>query len=239
MARSAYCVVVLLFAGSASAQRFIPSGFLRAGTARHEGYAVAQLGFDWQAAEWLNLHAQGVADDDHAGITEGFADVHRGPLRLRAGLFFLPTSRENREDLWTSPYTITLSAVNSWIAEEFRPVGAELQWRHGDLVTVAGTAFRGNDTAGALLAWRGWQLHSRLATYGDVHPLPPLHPAFAEQRADGTTAFGRDLDGRLGFAGRARVATPDRWSLQFAHVDNRGDRLLRRGEYAWQTRFNI
>lgn len=243
MARSAYCFVALLFAATLPAQTFVPSGFVRAGAARRDGYAVAQLGFDWQATDWLNLHAQGIAshfqNDDQAGVTEAFADVHRGPLRLRAGLFFLPTSRENREDLWSSPYTITLSAVNSWIAEEFRPLGAELQWRHGDLVTIGGSAFRGNDTAGALLAWRGWQLHNRLATYGDVHPLPPLDPAFAEQRNDGSTAFGRDLDGRIGLAGRVRVATPDRWSVQFAHVDNRGDRFLYRGEYAWQTRFNI
>jgi len=32
---------------------------------------------------------------------------------LRAGQFFLPTSRENIGILWTSPYTLTLSALNS------------------------------------------------------------------------------------------------------------------------------
>ena len=31
---------------------------------------------------------------------------------MRAGEFFLPTSRENRGNLWTSPYAITFSTLN-------------------------------------------------------------------------------------------------------------------------------
>ncbi|MBV9493692.1 MAG: hypothetical protein JOZ54_05570, partial [Acidobacteria bacterium] len=109
MARSTHRVVVLLLfvlffgATSAAAQSFVPTGFLRGGSTRRDPYAVAQLGFDWQATSWLNLHAQGVAshfeEDDRVGVTEAFADAGAGAWRLRAGMFFLPTSRENREDL--------------------------------------------------------------------------------------------------------------------------------------------
>lgn len=272
MARSANTAVatlLLLTATAASAQSFTISGFLTgrgvyangrkstlergwgrldSGLEKTASLGIAQLGLDWEPAGWLDVHVQGIArtdpyDDRRAGFTEAFADVRRGDFRLRAGMFFLPTSRENREGLWSSPYTITLSAVNTWIAQEFRPIGAELQWRHGDQLTLAGGAFRGNDTSGALLAWRGWTLGDRLAVYGDRLALPPLDPSFARQRrtADGavSTAFGRELDHKLGFAGRARLSWPERGSIQFAHVDNRGDRDLYQDEYAWQTRFNL
>jgi hypothetical protein len=36
-----------------------------------------------------------------------------------------------------------------------------------------------------------------------------------------------------------RVTLPERAMLQLAHLDNRGDRKLYRGEYSWQTKFNV
>jgi hypothetical protein len=95
---------------------------------------------------------------------------------------------------------------------------------------------------GALLAWRGWSLHNRLSVYNEVLPLPPiesLQTFFAKQRDDGTKPFGTDLDGRTGYAARARWSLPERASVQIAHVDNNGDRLLHRGEYAWDTSFDV
>lgn len=216
-------------------------------TDRFDG--VAQIGFDWTATRWLDLHVSGAAYDEEAGLVEAFADLHgsfgANELRLRAGQFFLPTSRENRGDLWSAPYTISFSALNSWIGEEVRPIGAELQWQrlypHG-VVTAAATAFQGNDTMGTLPAWRGWSVGSRLSTYGELLPLPPigsLDTFFERQRDDGTKPFGPDLDGRTGFAARLRYTRPERWNVQYAWVDNRGDRELYRGEYAWATRFHL
>ena len=46
-------------------------------------------------------------------------------LRLRGGAFFPPISLEHEGPAWTSAYTITGSAANSWIGEEVRTVGAE------------------------------------------------------------------------------------------------------------------
>jgi hypothetical protein len=225
-------------------------GRLEAGGDRDALLGVGQLGLDWTATNWLELHASGAARRGDAGLIEAFVDVHgaRGSneLRLRAGQFFLPTSRENKGELWTSPYSISFSALNSWIGEEVRPIGAELEWRHtlrsGDVLTGAATAFRGNDSMGALLAWRGWSVGSRLSTYGEVLPLPPLgslQTFFAEQRDDGTKPFGKDLDGRTGFAARARWSRPERMNVQYAWLDNRGDRALYAGEYAWRTKFHL
>lgn len=214
---------------------------------------VAGAEVDWSPSRFLTLRASGIARRDplgtRAGIVEAYADVRveRGlnEVRLRAGHFFLPTSRENRDALWQSPYSVAFSAVNSWIGEEVRPLGLDLQYRHvnaaGHALTAGATAFRGNDTMGTLLAWRGWAIGDRLSTYGETLPLPPiasLEQFFVLQR-DGTQPFGADLDGRTGWSARVRWSLPERANVQYAYVDNAGDRELYGDEYAWATRFHL
>jgi hypothetical protein len=208
---------------------------------------VAQLGFEWRPSQHFDLHVSGATYDGDAGLVEAYVDGRLlfglDELQLRAGQFFLPTSRENKGELWTSPYSINFSALNTWIAEELRPVGVDLEWRHtsgrGHIVTTAATAFRGNDSMGALLGWRGWAIGNRLSTYDELRPLPELSPFFDAQRDDGTKPFGRDLDGNTGYSARVRYSVPQRGNLQYAYVDNRGDRELYRGEYAWATDFHL
>lgn len=229
-------------------------GRLESGGNRDALFGTTQFGVDWTPTQHFDLHVSGVgrhdALDTDAGVVEAYVDgrVEFGldEVQVRAGQFFLPTSRENRGALWTSPYTVNFSALNSWIGEEVRPVGVDVQHRHinarGHAITTAATAFRGNDSMGALLAWRGWAIGNRLSTYGEVLPLPPLETLdafFPLQRKDGTKPFGTDLDGRTGFAARTRYAVPERGSISYAFVDNRGDRALHRGEYAWSTKFQI
>ena len=43
---------------------------------------------------------------------------------LKAGAFFPPISLENTEIGWTSPWTLTPSAINAWVGEELRTIGA-------------------------------------------------------------------------------------------------------------------
>jgi hypothetical protein len=229
-------------------------GRLEAGGKHDSLFGTAHLGADWQPSRHFDVHVSGTAGRDasgnFAGPVEAYFDV-RGELgldevQLRAGQFFLPTSRENREELWSSPYTIHFSALNSWIGEEVRPIGADLQYRHitsrGHAITTAATAFRGNDSMGALLGWRGWSVGNHLSTYGEVLPLPPLATLpqfFPRQRTDGTKPFGEDLDGLTGYSARVRYSVPSRAMMQYTLVDNRGDRELHRGEYAWATRFHL
>lgn len=223
-------------------------GRLDAGGDETSFHPAAQIGFDWTVTQWLEVHASGAGYDDDFGLTEAYADVHgslgANDLRLRAGFFFLPTSREHRGELWTTPYTISSSALNTWIGEEVRPIGAELQWQrlfsHG-VVTAAAGAFQGNDTMGTLLAWRGWSVGSELSTYDDVLPIPPLGSLdqFFILQKDGTTPFTSDLDGRTGYTARVRYARPERWNVQYAYLDNNGDRALYDDEYAWDTKFHL
>ena len=225
-----------------------------------------RFGFEWRPVEQFAVVANGVARaepsgfrGDSAGLVEGYLEgrfatldpsPHQssGRLRLRLGTFFLPTSRENVEPLWTTPYTITFSAINSWIGEEVRPTGLDADYRldlpSGQSLALAATMFGGNDTMGTLLAWRGWSMHNRLTVYDEVLPLPPLFSfedsgPFWRQRDDGTKPFGSDLDDTEGWSARARWEIPDRTLVQYTHLDNRGDRMLYKGEYSWATEFDL
>jgi len=235
-------------------------GRLACGDGAGSSYAQARIGLDYEPnLEW-RAHLHGllrVRDGSDVGRELGLVEAyvernwHLEPgarLRLRLGQSFLGNSRENTGPLWTSPDTLTLSALNSWIAEELRPIGAELSWRREfseDTSFEAGIgSIQGNDTSGALLAWRGFALHQRTAVLGEnvsTAPLLSLDPAsgdFSLQRLYRTQPFGRDLDGRLGYSARGRLQI-GAWRALFTAADNRGDRRLYGDEYAWHTRFLI
>ncbi len=199
---------------------------------------IAQLGADWMPTTWLDVHADGIARHEpsetkgrRAGLVQAYAEVFTNHVRFRVGNFWLPTSRENTGPLWTSPYTITYSAWNTWIGEEFRPTAADLQFSPNFYFTVGGTAFRGSDTTGTQLAARGWTFGNRLTVYNEALPV-----------TDGTTSkpIMHDLDHHNGYAERVRLQLPERATLQVAHVDNRA-RLAPEidGQTPWSTRFNV
>lgn len=215
----------------------------------------ARLALDWELGAGWGLFVHGVGRQDAAGssgsgLLEAFAERRFGDgewhlWTMRAGQFFLPASRENVGSLWTSPYTLTLSAMNSWIAEEIRPIGLDLAYTRtfasDHRLHLAGTVFGGNDTSGTLIAWRGFSFHDRPTPTGRFVPLPPFEgfgEQFPKQSDQGTKAFASDLDGRPGFAGRIRWSAPDnRAVIQATAFLNRGDRDLHGEEYAWETDF--
>jgi hypothetical protein len=203
----------------------------------------------------LRLHGAartepGAAGGERLGLTQAFLQYRPElrpdlALRLRAGLQFAETSRENTDALWQSPYTLTFSALNSWIGEELRPTGLDVAVLLGEpgrsRFELAGMAFGGADTAGALLAWRGWAMGTRLSVVGETLPLPPLPTlapgaAFGEQQRSGTRPID-ELDGRIGWQARGRWSRSGVGLLQAGWTDTRGDRGLHDGQYAWATRF--
>ena len=231
-----------------------------AGDSSGFGVAEAQVALDWTPSDAWLIHVQAIAraEDavsqvDEVGLIEAFVrfqaiDGHAHQLAFTLGQKFLPTSFENTLDLWQSPYTLTYSAWNSWIAHEFRPIGLEAGYTYnlenGSRFGLRANIFGGNDSSGAELAWGGWRFSQRLSTYGEVLPLPDLVSLrdggglFFDQRDDGSKPFGPDLDGDPGFAAQARFDSP-RFRVRHTWVDNQGDKGLWRGEYAWRTVFNV
>ncbi len=227
-----------------------------------EVYALGKLhlALDWQPSPFFGayLHVTGRAepsevDGREIGIIEAFLHGSApagksGSLNFQLGHFFLPTSRENIEIAWSSPYTLTYSALNTWIGEEMRLTGLLTEYeidvggRHQ--IRLGASVFGGNDSNGALLAWRGWSFSDRLSAFGELVPLPPLSSlepdgVFFAQRDDGSKPFGDDLDDRAGWAGFLRWRAADRAVIQLTRYDNRGDRGLYQSEYAWRTELDL
>lgn len=215
-----------------------------------------QLGLDWRPSPVWLLHAHGTVQGDGAeslgqrgGLVEAFVQFRpevspQTTLRFRAGLFFPPTSLENVDPLWQSPYTVTLSAWNTWIGEEVRLTGFEtllVRKAGAHRWELAAAAFAVSEPSGALLAWRGFALGDRLTTVGEFLPLPPLRSlapggGFADQTDRGTRPTD-DLSGRIGWHARARWSNADTALLQAAYTQNGGHRRFYDGQYSWDTRY--
>jgi len=197
--------------------------------------AQAQLGIDWRPAPFFGAHVHLLArsDDDgaqrgHAGVVEAYLQQNfMNRLRFKEGAFFLPTSRENVDELWESPYSITPSALNSWMGEELRPISIDSSYQVNGFLAGA-TIFRGNDTFGALPAARGWDIYDYWATLGE------------HQQVDGTyfTSVSAETDNRLGWSARGRWNN-DHATVQLTHIDNRSDAQQHGDLLNWETRFDI
>ncbi len=188
----------------------------------------------------LNAVAESYADGDvqPAGFSQAYLDWRPFPtrpvrFRLRAGAFYPPVSLEHRQVGWTSPYTLSTSALNTWIGEEFRVIGTELEARwlgasqgyNGDVALVGGV-YGWNDGAGTIMADRGWALTDRpsLLLGGLGHAHEHLYT---------------ELDGRPGYYAGVAWRHGEALEVRALHYDNRADPGAHnsRFDFAWETRF--
>jgi hypothetical protein len=222
-------------------------------------YATTRMVVEYQGQILPTLFSHFVADviedaGSRAGLTEAYLEwrpVPSGPNRhrLRFGAFYPAFSMENSGVAWSSPYTQSFSALNSWIGEEIRPVGVD--WRLArpigssqsphDLGVFAG-AFYGNDPAGTLLVWRGWSVHDRQTRLNERLPLPPLIETSAGGGVDRVIERRLDpiaeIDDRPGFYAGSEWRYANHARLSLGAYDNRGDPYaFRDGQWAWGTRF--
>lgn len=211
----------------------------------HEGVQLgrAYLAPNWRVTDIVTLHAVFDAYGDHGGnpadVSEFFLDVRPFPTssirwRARVGTFFMPISLENRGIGWTDVYSITPSAVNTWLGEEFRTIGAEFEARWlgassgylGDVALVA-AAYGWNDPAGVLLAERGFALTDRPSTLFGGFGKPSI-------------GFYHEIDRRPGYYGGLSWRHHDRLEIRALRYDNRADPGAANGsgDHAWRTRFS-
>jgi hypothetical protein len=185
------------------------------------------------------------------GVGEAFISYKptpTGPTResFRAGLFWPPISLEHSGPTWAVTDSITPSAINSWIGEEVKVLGAEIAISHrfdngGDIGATLGV-FGHDDTSGTLLSLRGWALDDRKATYGGDFPLPPLSGFMRTKQAQITTPV-LEIDHRGGAYARVDWRPIGNVMLNALYYDNRGDPIAVVGkvpaekQWGWDTRF--
>lgn len=189
-----------------------------------------------------------------ADVTEAYVEwrpVPRSPnqYRLKVGAFYPKLSFENTEPGWGNAYTLSSSAINTWVAEEIRTFGAELSWSrrlqslgNGQRVGLYGAAFYANDPAGSLLAWKGWSVHDRQTRFGDQLPLPPLpqiQPGMMFEYQDPYVEPFKEIDDRAGYYVGGEWQSGQRLLVRAMHYDNRADpTVIENGQYAWATEFD-
>ena len=213
------------------------------------GGAAVQAHWTPQSALLLSASAQ-VQDTDRgtADLVEAWArwrPVSTTPWRhsLRAGLFFPQVSLENDALAWTSPYTLTPSAINSWVGEEIRSLGLEYRLeRRGprDTLEAALALFGGNDPAGELMAVRGWSLSDLVYGLGSSIRTPDLSARDAPppRRFDPFV----EVDDRIGWHGELAWRRGERARFTLMRYDNRADpstTTVFEGHeiVSWRTRF--
>jgi hypothetical protein len=205
----------------------------------------SRLNWDWNAL----LTAKYASDSSQPfGISEAllvYKPVSQSQWQFgsRFGMFFPPFSMENTGTVWSSPYTLTSSAINTWIGEELRTFGGEshVGYRFGTASRfgVYGALLSNNDTAGAVLAWRGWSLQNHQAVLGERINLPvgiginrnfPLQAGYSQPF--------QEIDGRVGYYAGASLEQEGLYQWRGGYYDNLSNpTVVRNGQYAWHTQF--
>jgi hypothetical protein len=218
----------------------------------HSGVRLGRLRGAWTQpiGEVFSAHIDATSwgDDDKnfVDLTEAYLEYRPYPQsalrsRVRLGAFYMPMSLENRARGWETPYTLTPSAISTWLGEEFRTIGVEgqLEWLgtrtgHRFDLQLTTALFGWNDPAGTMLAQHGFSFGDRATTlFGRVG-----------QRTNAPTPKNElfhEIDHRAGFYVGAQVRYFDRAVLNVLRYDNRADPMayapsLR--DFAWETKFD-
>lgn len=206
-----------------------------------------QIAPAWQASATLQVQSDQRRPLDVLDASLRYRPASASPWRWSAkvGAFFPPISLENDAIGWTSPWTLTPSAINSWVGEELRSSGIEVHLEHrGETATWSATAsaFGRNDPAGDLLASRGWALGDLTSGLRARVREPDAYAAQARTVPPVLFEPFLEIDHRIGwYAAIARDGT-DGSRMSLLHYDNRGDpeawtSVAGRRLFAWHTRF--
>jgi hypothetical protein len=220
---------------------------------QHDGLRVGELriGYrdDFFQIVHVDVQAFSYADHDRnlIDLTEAYTQIRPFPVNawrstLKLGAFYAPISLENRLEGWRSPYTISPSAINSWIGDELRTIGVEydLDWLgrqrgHDWQLGLTGSVFGFNETAGALIAARGWAIEDRQTTLFGRIGEPGVGPVH------GLREFYGDIDHRAGGYVSAYADYREAFEVRALHYDNRANPEAHSsglGDDAWRTKFD-
>ena len=196
---------------------------------------------------YADASSWGDYDKNPIDLTEAYLEYRPYPVagfrtRFRLGAFYPPMSLENRALGWETPYTLTPSAISSWIGEEVRTIGLEGQvdWLgtrmgHSFDLQFTGALFGWNDPAGTMLALNGFVLSDRQTTLFGRVGKPSGVPDEPEREVF------HEMDHRPGYYAGAQLRYLDRAVLNVLHYDNRADPTAyveSLENYGWDTKFD-
>ena len=223
--------------------------------------ALAQLGvshkIDWtdtlSSKVVLNSYWDGTKDG--IGITEAFLQYNGLPnasgykISAKAGMLYPTITIENHAIAWTSPYTLSFSSINSWLAEEVRHLGGSISVsRLGKFhkskhdIKFTAEAFVNNDTSGAMLSWHGWTNGSRQTLWHERIKTPDILAMRNDGPLSGQSKQSDpflDLDNRVGMNVTAEWSWRGQGKFSAGYYDNNADTsVVKHGQYSWRTRFH-
>ena len=162
----------------------------------------------------------------------------RGSVKL--GAFFPPVSLENTDLGWMSPWTLTPSAINSWVGEELRTIGGEAAVEHrwvSSTLSLKAAIFGWNDPAGILIADRGWALGDKPTGLLDHLRLPDAVAVSRGRTPPMQTLTYREIDNRPGWYAGAAWNQEGLGRFEFLRYDNSANAAAFDQQYAWATDF--
>lgn len=206
------------------------------------GEGVAQITPDVMALAWIRYD-----EDQRSAIELMEAYVRYRPVStdawrwsVKSGAFFPPISLENEEIGWTSMWTLTPSAINTWVGEELRTIGAEAKVElrgSADTFEANVALFGWNDPAGVLIDVRGWALHDRPTGLFERPRTPDaLAIAWGVPPPMDTPLF-KEIDGRAGYYARMAWRREGWGKVEVLRYDNRANPAAIDEQIAWRTEF--
>lgn len=220
--------------------------------------ALGQLGLHYKAdianKYAMNIVANGFSDenDTSIGLTEAYLQYKGLPssngwrYQAKFGVFYPRISLENIATAWSTPYTITSSAINNWVGEELRHTGFGFSVeklgkfnRSAHSFSIDLSLFQHNDSTGAMLAWHGWTLGSRQTLLQEklkVQWFPARNGELAEQAAYSDPFI--ELDNRWGTHLVGKWQYGKKLRLNVGYYDNHAKKgIVEKGQYTWTTEF--
>jgi hypothetical protein len=215
----------------------------------HLRFAEAVMQADWAISEEWDAVAVLRAEPLTPGVVDAleayllYTPASEGAVSwsVKSGAFFPTISLENDDLGWASPYTLTPSAINSWIGDELRSIGSEaiMRWKNdvGTLSLIAAVICC-NDEAGILMADRGWAFGDRPMGLFERVRLPESARRLRFQPPYGRTGMFDEIDGSPGWYAGATFQVPGVGKLSVIRYDNQADPYAKTArDTSWGTRF--
>ena len=195
----------------------------------------------------LDDHANNGTQDYTVGLFEAYLKLkpfkNSGLFKdtsYRIGMFVPPVSLEHEGTAWSTQYSVTPSAINTWIGEEVKVLGIEESWEFAisqwHRLQTTWSVFTGNDPIGGILAWRGWAFHDYQLKAGDRLFFQQVDPAISP------TNWGfpvKEVDGNPAVYGKIRYLWGDDLLFDIFHYRNfASEEDFDGADYAWRANFS-